>query len=286
MLHRVTTAPRLLLTLPLMLAPLAVSLLVPSNAARAATTGTLSATYDGYAHGVIALRLTASFDFTPSGYSGRLEFHTAGMLGWVNHTESDSQVAGRFTATTPPMAAPTRYDSTGLLHGTQRVTHMTYKDGMPVIEAQSPPAEQERTPVPPAQTAHALDTLSAIALLIRQAGATGKCDGSVTAFDGRRLTALVAHTAGDATLPPERKFNFDGNTLRCDFVGTQLAGFIKTQDEAQLRRPRHGTAWLAPLVPGAPPVPVKVMFEHQALGMVTMYLTSVSGSSGAVAQNR
>jgi hypothetical protein len=41
------------------------------------------------------------------------------------------------------------------------------------------------------------------------------------------------------------------------------------------------------MVPGAPPVPVKVIFENKILGEVTLYLTSVTGGPGAtVAQLR
>jgi hypothetical protein len=280
MLHRTT-----ILTVLFAAVALASALVQPASAA---STGTLSATYDGYAHGVVALRLTASYEFTPGAYSGRLEFHTAGMLGWMVHTESDSQVEGRFTNGSGPgiSVAPMRFDSTGVQHGVNRLTRITYQNGMPTVTAIAPPVEQERTPVSAGQTAHTIDTLSAIALLMRQVGQTGKCDGTAQTFDGRRLTSLVAHTVGQEKLPAQRKFNFDGETLRCDFVGTQLAGFVKNQDEDKLRRPKHGSAWLAPLVPGAPPMPVKVVFEHQALGLVTLYLTSVSGSSGAVAQNK
>jgi hypothetical protein len=39
------------------------------------------------------------------------------------------------------------------------------------------------------------------------------------------------------------------------------------------------------MVPGAPPVPVKVIFENRILGHVTLYLTSVTGGPvSAVAQ--
>lgn len=260
---------------------------VAAMPAAAAPTGTLSATYDGYAHGVLSLRLTASFTLTPNGYAGRLEFHTAGMLGWMVHTESDSQVQGRFLpGAAGGSAVPIRFDSTGFAHGRDRLTHIRFENGNPHVETLQPPTDGERAPVPVAETAHTIDTLSAIAMLMRQVGEVRRCDGSARTFDGRRLTALTASTAGPATLPPQRKLNFDGETLRCDFVGVQLAGFVANQDEAISRRPRHGSAWLANLVPGAPPVPVKVVFEHQQLGTVTLTLTSVSGSPGQIAQNR
>jgi hypothetical protein len=52
---------------------------------------------------------------------------------------------------------------------------------------------------------------------------------------------------------------------------------MKGEDEATLRQPRPGKAWLAPLVPSAPPVPVKVIFYNKLLGEVTLFLTAASG---------
>lgn len=256
----------------------------PAGRAQAAPTGTLSASYDGFAHGVLALRLTASFTLTPGAYSARLEFHTAGMLGWMVRTESDSQVVGRFVAGRTDAAMPLHFDATGFAHGHNRLTHIVYEAGNPVVQMLQPPAETERQAVPAPLTAHTVDTLSAIALLMRQVAETQSCSGSARTFDGRRLTSLTATTAGPAMLAPNRQLGFDGKALRCDFVGTELAGFLTSKDEALQRRPRHGTAWVAPLVPGAPPLPVKVVFDHDQLGTVTLVLTSVSGGPGAVAQ--
>jgi hypothetical protein len=261
----------------------ALGLLLASAApAAAAQTGSFSVEYDGYAHGLIALKMSAQLTLTPNGYSGRLAFRTAGMVAWMVRTDSDSTAVGTFAN---GQAVPQRYDSTGSMRGVNRVTRMAYRDGSPVIEVLTPPPQEERTLVPPDMTKHTIDTLSAIAALIHDVAVTGKCEGSAMTFDGRRLTALTAHTFGPDKLEPSRKTNFNGDALRCDFEGNQLAGFMKDKDEAMLRKTRHGSAWLAPLVPGAPPVPVRVQFENDLLGTVTLYLTSVSGSPGAVAQN-
>ena len=261
---------------------LALSLVLAGTAhAAASDTGAFNVEYDGYAHGLIALKMSASLNLTPNAYSGRLAYHTAGMIGWMVRNESDSTVAGQFK---DGQAAPLRFDSTGNLRGTNRVTHIVYRDGNPVITQITPPPGLERTLVAPADTLHTVDTLSAIAMLVRRVGATGKCDGTAMAFDGHRLTALKAITAGDEILPPSPKTHFSGKTLRCDFEGNQLAGFIKGQDEAKLRTTRHGSAWLAPLIQGAPPVPVRVTFENPILGLVTLYLTNATGTPAAVAQ--
>ena len=76
---------------------LALSLLVAATAQAAASdTGSFNVQYDGYAHGLIALKMSGSLTLTPSAYSGRLTYHTAGMIGWMVRNESDSTVQGQF----------------------------------------------------------------------------------------------------------------------------------------------------------------------------------------------
>jgi hypothetical protein len=250
-------------------------------ASHAASTGSFKADYDGYAHGLVALKLSAALTLTPTGYSGRLMFHTAGLVGFMVHVDSDSQVVGHFDG---DRAVPESFSATGMLHGVDRTIGMHWQHGNPVVDVVSPPAEQERTAVPPEMRAHAIDALSAMATLVRQAGDSGRCDGGATIFDGRRVSHLAAHVAGREPPPASPKSRYDLPALRCDFEGQELAGFLKNEPEADQRRTRHGIAWLAPVVPGAPLVPERVIFEHKLLGQVTLYLTSVTGAPGPVAQ--
>ncbi len=250
--------------------------------ARASTAGTISMAYDGYAHGLIVLKVDATLTLTPGSYDGRLKLRTSGIINWLAHMDSDSRVRGEFRGR---QVLPTHYDSAGTARGVFREMHIGYRGGNPVIEQQTPPADDLHTPVPPSDTVGSIDTMSAIALLVRRVGQDNSCDGTLRLFDGRRLTALTARTGGKVTLPPSAKIHFNGDALRCDFDGTRLAGFARADNIQQQQRPRHGSAWLAPIVPGAPPVPVRVTFENKVLGDVTLYLTEVSGSPGPVAQN-
>jgi len=253
-----------------------------SAAARASESGSLSAEYTGYSHGLTVLKLSGSLTLTPSGYAVHITYHTAGMIGMLVHSDNDTASTGTFQGKT---AVPQVFWGSGHLRGTARMTRIDYVGGNPVVRALSPPVEQERTPIPVAETAHTIDTLSAIAVLIRQVAHDDTCDGTVTTFDGRRLSQQTAHRTGDEVLPATDRSIFAGRALRCDFEGRQLGGFVRNEDEDDLRKPRHGTAWLAEMVPGAPPVPVKVIFENKVLGQVTLYITAVSGgSSSAVAQ--
>ena len=253
-------------------------------------TGAWSVQYDGFAHGLLVLKMRASLSFSQSAYAGALTFHTAGMVAWMVHDIDDSHVQGQFVRggeedTAMDRAMPSAFDSVGNLRGTDRVTRMTYRDGSPVIGTLTPDVALERTAVPPASTAHTIDNLSAIAMLVRQVADTGRCDGNAMLFDGRRLTSLTARTIGTQDLPRTDRSIFAGDALRCDFQGNQLAGFKKDESEAGQRRTKYGNAWLASVLPHAPPVPVRVVFDNKVLGQVTLYLTSAQPPSPSVAQN-
>lgn len=260
---------------------LAALALVLAPPARAGVVGRYHAEYTGYAHGITVLKLAGDIMLTPGGYTAHVTFHTAGIVGMIVHADNDSSASGSFVF---GQARPALFEGRGHLRGTDRLTRIRYEGGNPTIEALVPPAEQERTAVPPADALHTIDTLSAVASLIRQVGQSRHCDGSVTTFDGRRLATQIVHTTGPETLPPTSRSVFAGLATRCDFDGRQLAGFIRTENEDDLRKPRHGTAWLADLLPGAPPVPVRVAFENKLLGQVTLYLTSVTPADGAAAK--
>jgi hypothetical protein len=261
----------------------------PTGITQGVTTGAWSVQYDGFSHGLLVLKMRASLHFTPTGYEGALSFHTAGMVGWMVRSIDDSQVSGGFVHGQDPApaadaVAPSSFVSIGSLRGVERVTRMTYRDGSPVIGTLTPDVLLERSAVPPSAAAHTIDTLSAIAMLVRQVGDSGRCDGSTMIFDGRRLTALAARTTGAEALAHTDRSIFAGQTLRCDFDGNQLAGFKKDESEAAQRRTRHGMAWLASVLPGAPPVPVRVIFDNKILGQVTLYLTAArAGYDGSAA---
>ncbi len=261
---------------------------LPTGVTIGTTTGSWGVTYDGFAHGLLVLKMRAHLILTPTGYDGELSFRTAGMIGWMIHDVDDSHVVGSFAASEPgaipDLAKPSRFDDVGNLRGTDRTTRMSYRGGIPAVETLTPPVELERKPVPPEVTPNTIDNLSALAMLVRHVSATGRCDGQATLFDGRRLTTLAVRTAGTQALPKTDRSIFAGQALRCDVDGTQLYGFKKADSEAEQRRPKHGNAWLASLLPNEPPVPVRVIFTNKDLGEVTLYLTSITPPPAAIAQ--
>jgi hypothetical protein len=231
----------------------------------------VEAHYEAYAAGLNVIDMDADFDVRPETYRVRLEFRTVGGLRLFLSSDISSQVEGRFDGTRP---APTRFFSSGVLRGQPRVTQIDYTGGQPAVRQLQPPNETEREPVAPEAQRNTVDTLSAMAELMHQINTTGRCEGKVTTFDGRRLSVLEARTEGEQALEPTGRSSFAGPTLRCAFVGRQLGGFMLDEDRATLARPQVGTAWFASIVPGGPKIPVRIAFHTRWFGEATMYLAN------------
>jgi hypothetical protein len=241
-------------------------------AARAQPAPEQHAGYDIYAVGVPVGELTTGFALGTSDYRIELAFRTTGPVGWLYRGRQRSGVAGQWQGDRP---LPTRFAGEGMWGGRARQTLIDYTAGRPLVRSLVPPNDEEREPVPVALQANSVDALSAIAMLIRRVARTGRCEAQATTFDGRRAVDVAARTVGEEMLPPSTRSIFTGRALRCDFEGQLLAGFPRDGDQAELRRPRHGSAWLAQIEPGASPIPVRVEFETRWLGVATMYLTEV-----------
>lgn len=235
----------------------------------AARADPVQAHYDAYAAGLNVVALDASLDVSPSSYRLSLDYRTTGAFGLLVHSQLETTVEGAFAA---GRAEPARFVSTGVLRGGPRVTEIEYRNGQPVVRRLLPPAEGEREPVPAALQRGTVDTLSAMAQLIRQVNLTGRCDGSARTFDGRRLAELRAWTVGLEDLPPTRLSSFAGRALHCGFEGRLLAGFSLDQNRKRLQRPQRGSAWFASVAPGTPMIPVRISFRTRWFGDATMVI--------------
>jgi hypothetical protein len=233
----------------------------------------LHVSYAAYAAGLNVLDLDVGIDLNQRSYRLELDFRTAGMFSAVIHANIQSIVAGLWQGST---VAPTRYYSYGTFRGEPRRTQIDYVDGQPVVKILEPPEDEPRDPIPPEMMRDTVDTLSAIALLVHTVAVTGRCDGHVATYDGRRTSVITATDSGQEILPPENRSMFAGPTHRCDFNGRQTGGFAHDADHAELERPQHGVAWLAPALPGQAAIPVRMQFHTRFFGNATMYLTAVA----------
>ena len=231
----------------------------------------IEAHYEAYAAGLNVVDMDADFDVRPDQYRVKLDVRTVGGLRLFLSSHIVSQVQGRFAGN---HVSPERFFSSGTLRGANRVTQIDYAAGQPIVRQLQPANETEREAVPADRQRDTVDTLSAMAELVHQVNTTGRCDGRVTTFDGRRLSVLEARTSGEQPLEPTGRSSFAGMTLRCEFVGRQLAGFMLDEDRAELAKPQMGTAWFASVSAGGPKIPVRIAFRTRWFGEATMYLAA------------
>jgi hypothetical protein len=254
-----------------LLLPCAASAQAPSQTA-VHPTAPFHARYDTYAAGMHVAEVETGLSLGPWTYQLNLGYHTTGMVGFFFRGHQFDFVDGSWHGV---QAEPSRFVGEGSWRGIDRQADIEYQDGKPIIRQLSPPNDAEREPVPEALQAHTIDTLSALAELIRVVDATGRCETAVRTYDGRRAVAIEAHTVGEEVLEPTDRSSFAGRTLRCDFSGRMLAGFLFGDDRERDSKPMHGSAWLAPLAAGGPRLPVRMTFETKWFGEATMYLTGL-----------
>lgn len=228
--------------------------------------------FDAFSHSLAVLHMDAALRLTPSGYGLRISYQTISLAGLFYPGHEDDSASGAFGKTG---AEPVEFLAEGTWRGNWRQTRLAYQGRIPTLVAAIPPIAEERRPVPSDLLPGTIDTLSALVDLIRHVETAGTCDMAVRVYDGRRLSEIQAVTASQQVLQAQAGSVFSGPALKCDFTGQMLAGFALDHPLGEPAHPYHGSAWLARLTLGGPPLPVRLLFETHWLGDVTMYLTSV-----------
>ncbi len=229
--------------------------------------------YDTYAAGIEVMQMTAYFGMGPWNYQIQIDYHTTGLVGLLYRGRQFNSVRGVWQ---DDRAAPVEFSGQGEWRGQQRRTLIGYDHGLPEVRDLEPPQQSEREPVPRDLQLHTMDTLSALAQLMRRAGRDRTCETSVRTYDGRRLLEISARTGGMEKLEPTGRSMFSGPALRCDFEGREVAGFLLGDNDPEHRRPLRGSAWLAPLAPEGSMLPVRIAFQTRWFGPATMYLTAAA----------
>jgi len=228
--------------------------------------------YRVHAGGVTVLEIDARIELNAAGYRLRTLLRTRGIAELMVPGEQVTESRGSLRGAEP---LPALYRADGIWRGRTRRIEIEFRGAEPVLRVQIPPEAVEREPVPPELRRGTLDALSALVKLARIVADTGRCEGEAAVFDGRRRTDYVLSTSGWDTLPRWRDA-WSGEALRCGFEGRQVAGFHRDQDPAERGRPQHGIAWVASVVPGGPPVPVRVELATRWLGTIQAYLVTAA----------
>jgi hypothetical protein len=253
-----------------------IGIILPCAASAEAPTS-LSAHYATYVAGLHVADIETSVTSGPRAYEMTATFRTTGLAGWFYSGSQTGIVRGAWQGGN---AVPAQYFGEGNWRGTKRIADIEYEHGQPKVRELIPPNEKEREPVPENLQANTIDMMSAMMQLVRAADTTGRCEGTVRTYEGRRLVEIEAHTIGPEILPPSGRSSFAGKTLRCDFSTRLLAGFDLNSNRARDGRPMHGSTWLAPVVPGGAPMVVRVSFETRWVGDAITELTGVGDAAG------
>lgn len=163
---------------------------------------------------------------------------------------------------------------------TRRVDIAYGPDGGVRAAFDPPVSEEGREPVPDALKSGTLDPASTVAVM-SDAARGGRCAGTMPVFDGRRRFDIRAEPGqGGAALPATTYSAYAGPVTACRLGFAMVAGGYRDGERSRFWQSVKGGAgrppvdvWLAPLRPGAPPVPVYAGGES-TLGWVTVYLSS------------
>lgn len=249
-------------------------LLTFTTVARAEQPTVTKLSYAVYAAGLNVLQFEARVDLDPAAYRIDVHFTTTGMFGFLFPAHSDSYAHGVWSGLRP---VPAAYVSTGNTRGKDRRVAVDFSGGKVAVRDLMPlPQDDNHIAVPPGREQASMDTLSGLAYIIRSVASTGRCDGTARLFDGRRVMEATVTTAGREILPRDDRSAFAGATTRCDIAGRITAGFLKDDNEDERNRIHESQAWLAEILPGTPPLPVRIVFETRFFGHANAYLTAAT----------
>jgi hypothetical protein len=238
-----------------------------------AATAPASLVYQVYFGGLRALALHAEIGLSGDGYRVRLEAHTLGLIDWVTDWTVRASSEG---AIRDGVVQPARHLTESMMRGSRRDAALTFHpDGSIDTVTVPSAADDEREPVTPEQERGALDPISAVLIATRVLAAQHSCDQRLPVFDGRRRYDLEFSDGGRDVLKATEYSSFSGEATVCLFRYIRVAGYQKAgrwnnpRDHDRIYR-----TWLAPVVPGLPPLPVRIEAEG-AFGTVLVHLVGI-----------
>ncbi|MFT8804362.1 MAG: DUF3108 domain-containing protein [Acetobacter aceti] len=246
----------------------------PPPASLPAASAAILTRYTVYTHWLPVMKLDISFLLEKTRYQVSMQARAEGLLSIFTRLRIQSVASGSIS---DDVVLPSRYDSQGWSRSAQRHVILDYRQGQPVVTLQEP-KETDREPVPDALRQHGTDILTTMAKVILTVRQTGHCDGAYDVFDGIRVSHFTLKTSGQ-DMQPDVFQDRQVPAMRCDFVGYQIAGFIKGHQAKALREPHGGTVWFIN-VDGYGPVPVRTEINHPKVGHLTVKLDKLSKDEG------
>jgi uncharacterized protein DUF3108 len=253
-------------------AALAVALLVAAPAARAETLGLR---YEVYGGGVHFLTFEVGIDQDDHAYRIASAFKTQGLLDMVVGFQLRAEAVGRIEA---GRLKPMEYASASQFRSKPRNTRIVYgRDGSVTAEL-SPPDKEKRTKVTPEMMVGTVDALTSTLIVGRAIEQGGGCNQLVPVFDGRRRYDLQYEDRGIQELKKSSYSAFSGPARACRVKQHRIAGFSTDPNDGE--KSDEASIWIANVLPGAPPMPVRIELES-GWGYVYVHLAEVTGTAGS-----
>ncbi|WP_449230864.1 DUF3108 domain-containing protein [Azospirillum doebereinerae] len=239
----------------------------------------VSATYRVHVGGVAVLDVAATLEMTDSRYRMEVTAQTDGFLGRMFPWRTVSRSEG---AVRPDRLLPTRHSQSSVFREKPRSVTLEY-DGQGNVAATvlPPPEEDDREPVPDALKRGTYDPLSGFLAVLAAAARGEACTRSLPVYDGRRRYDMILEDVGQRLVAASRYSIFAGAARQCRVSYRPVAGYGKNPPSGAFWRRDNGPSerppadlWLAPVVPGELPLPVRLETESD-FGAVVIHLTSV-----------
>ena len=220
------------------------------------------------------MQLDAFFGLGPWNYQIDLDYHTTGLVGLLYRGRQTNTVRGVWE---DERAEPSEFFGEGIWRGRRRRTLIGYYS-RPAADQGTQSAAGERAragATGPAASQHGYTERTCPADAQGRSGVTS-CETSVRTYDGRRVLEIVAHTGARSGSSPPAAPSSAGQRCAATSRGANWQASCSGEDDPEHRTPLHGSAWLAPVLAGAPPLPVRIAFQTRWFGWATMYLTAAT----------
>jgi hypothetical protein len=258
---------------PTLLLLVGAALPLGDRAASAPASGVLRLAYVGYLDEARVARLDIDLDLAGAGPGlgdrYRLSL-AAGLIGPLGKLFPFHLTAGARGSAGRAGVRPERFDAATELWEDRRAVALTYRPNGGVVLASDPPTEEGNRAIAGGLADRTVDPVSGGLALLDRAARDGACGGRVRVFDGVRRYDLEASPAGRSAVTRQGDVIYSGPAEECRLGLKPLQGF----PEEAIRQGAYPTAarvWLAPVVAGAPALPVRLL-GRSALGQLRLDL--------------
>lgn len=235
----------------------------------------LALRYEVYGGGFHLLGFDMAIVQQPDAYRITTRFATRGLLDTIVGFALRADSAGRVEQ---GQLQPVEYASASKFRSKLRNIHVAYGPDGQVRAEMTPPDKDKRTKVAPEQMVGTVDALTSTLIVGRALQQGGACNQVVPVFDGRRRYDLRYEDRGIQELKRSSYSAFAGPARACRVKQHRIAGF--STDPTDGEKADEASIWIADVLPGAPPMPVRIELES-SWGYVYVHLAEVTGSAGS-----